>query len=720
MGLHEVARKDRAPAYWPLIQTLIVALSCVPAYYITRSVAIIPKSVLPLPPVFLSVQDLWQIIAIFAISVLIQTTLVQALTRKPPYAGNLRFSLEYLCFLLAYTAASLYWFLATTISYDSQVVAAIGLIATAAYFLVYVVLAVTRRREGVLAAFAAAVGATLRRLVRPTGLLTLVFFLSPVALGVAFSKSRDVANVVTQVRMFFNPVPGLEWGFRNFLAGRVFEQPLLVTQAPGDAQSIYILERVGRVYRASPDEAGEPELIIDIADQLGVVEVENGALGMAFHPSFERGGEKPFLYLYYTDTRPEGGQVNRLSRFDLTGSTVAQRTASEYPLMELNREASGFHNGGAVVFGPDKYLYIAVGEGVRTPEGKLSSDVLRSGILRIDVDTELQRGRAIEPYAFGVLQGYRVPDTNPFVGNSAVRDEYWAMGLRNPFRISFDVDTGALWAGDVGSTVWEEVNLIRPGQHYGFPVIEGREESGLPGWEDLGLPYQEPIYTYVHTAYDRAVIGGVVVNGSRYPDLTDSYVFADNYSSKIFAIPSSGNVVEEAKLLARANQFAQRGVSSLTQLASGEILVTTLGAASQPGGEVLELVSMDEADAELPASSVASADVGPISREEAAALFNSNCTRCHGREGDGQGPDAELLGVPIANFTEASYAQRRSSAEIRSIIEDGGAQHGLSPLMPPWGPVLEARELEALVEYILSLADVNGPAAAATTLEERP
>jgi hypothetical protein len=162
------------------------------------------------------------------------------------------------------------------------------------------------------------------------------------------------------------------------------------------------------------------------------------------------------------------------------------------------------------------------------------------------------------------------------VGTAELLEEYWAIGLRNPFRIKFDPSTGKLWARDVGSTKWEEVNLIEPGVDYQYPYIEGREATRYARPSTLKLKERGPLFTYIHTAYDRAVTGGIVYQGNEFPDLRGKYLFADNYSSKLFSMRGNGQVAESVEHIATADQYAQRGTSSVSQLAGGEVLLTTL------------------------------------------------------------------------------------------------------------------------------------------------
>lgn len=700
--------KPRNSSTWllSLLQLVLMALACVLAFHFTRDFRVIPRAILSFPSVHVSSADMWAVVRIFSTGLLIQILLSLWVWKSHAFVSASRFASEYLLYLVAYTSASLYLFVATTINYDVQFVAGIGVFSTILYLLTFVLVTTVRKSGRMGRELWAFLKILIARLFSIPGLLVVLYFISPLLLGMAFAKDRDVANRITQIRIWFNPSPETDWGFRALFPGQVFEQPIQVLQAPGEPGMLYVLERVGRVYRVELTGDHTPHLELDIQDQLGEVEVENGALGMEFHPNYNDGsGEHQQLYLYYTDTRPEVGQVNRLGRFDFSLTNVDARRDSEELLFELQRDGSGFHNGGSILFGPDGYLYVAIGEGVRTREGVSSSQVMRGAIIRIDVDSD-PTNLEPEPFEFGQLSGYRVPADNPFVDNPEIRNEYWALGLRNPFRVSFDSATGNLWVGDVGSTVWEEVNRVEAGKHYGFPMMEGRQNTQRSGWDSFEMSLTEPVYAYEHTAYDRAVIGGVVNRSNHYAGLRDLYIFADNYSAKLFAIPSNQDRVDEAVTLAQANQFAQRGISSLTQLDSGEILVTTLGAASAPGGEVLLLVKASDADDEAPVSVSGSQDHPHRYDEEAVASeFSANCARCHGVTGDGHGPDGVALDPPVPDFTSPLYHHERSSEELYEVIAKGGAVVGLSAMMPPWEHVLSVEEIDNLVRYLQSLPD---------------
>ncbi|MBL4589791.1 MAG: cytochrome c, partial [Alphaproteobacteria bacterium] len=228
---------------------------------------------------------------------------------------------------------------------------------------------------------------------------------------------------------------------------------------------------------------------------------------------------------------------------------------------------------------------------------------------------------------------------------------------------------------------------------------EGREKTGV-GKATLPISEQvEPVYTYLHTAYDRAVIGGNVYYGRQFPELVGSYIFADNYSSKLYTLPNDSIKVDQVSQIAKADQFAQRGVSSVNILANGDVLVTTLGRSAAPTGEVLRLIKSDILNIPV-TQEVERSEPLVIGKTEALKSFVTNCARCHGAKGKADGPDSEMLGVKIADFSQSSFQQRRSDEELAKIIRDGGSASNLSPMMPPWGVVLEKEEIDALIQTI--------------------
>jgi mono/diheme cytochrome c family protein len=376
--------------------------------------------------------------------------------------------------------------------------------------------------------------------------------------------------------------------------------------------------------------------------------------------------------------------------------------------MALGRPPSQYHNGGHVETGPDGMLYLALGEMGMEDSHQRIDRTLSGGILRIDVTGG---GLPISKQPVdGKTQGYTIPRDNPFLNVPGALGEFYAFGLRNPFRFAFDRANGSLWTGDVGSTVWEEVNVIEKAGNYQFPYDEGGEPaSGFAKPATVHGAEHGPIYAYRHTAYDRSVIGGIVYRGKRWPQLEGQYIFGDNYSGKFWAIPARNAKVTETVTLGQADKYAQRGFTSIIQTPDDRILVSIMGSSSAPNGEIVELVPRQGADQGLGGKGAVAAAAAAPEQLDATALresFVTNCARCHGNEGRGDGPDAVLLkeqfGASPTNFHAPAF-KTKSRDEIHRAIAKGGGAVGLSETMPPWTGVLEDPEIDALTDYVRAM-----------------
>ncbi len=231
----------------------------------------------------------------------------------------------------------------------------------------------------------------------------------------------------------------------------------------------------------------------DLTDRVTSDGAEEGLLGFAPAPDFATSG---VFYLYYTAANPLRGV---LARFHLQPST-GDVASTEQVLLEVP-EPFPNHNGGQIVFGPDGYLYLGLGDGgsARDPQHNGQNlDTLLAKILRLDVS--------------GDAASYTVPPDNPFVGRTDARPEIWAYGLRNPWRFSFDTATGDLWVGDVGQDTREEVDVVTKGGNYGWSIMEGSQcLGGGSNCDRTGLTL--PVYDYANAGQNCAITGGFVYRG---------------------------------------------------------------------------------------------------------------------------------------------------------------------------------------------------------------
>jgi glucose/arabinose dehydrogenase len=309
-------------------------------------------------------------------------------------------------------------------------------------------------------------------------------------------------------------------------------RPVDVAHA-GD-ERLFVVELEGTIRVVYADGTVAPEPFLDISDQVAL-EGEQGLLGLVFHPDYENNG---IFYVNYT-ALPDGD--THVSRFNVTGDPDVADEGTEVVILSIEQPHTT-HNAGDLAFGPqDGYLYVPTGDGGSAHDpwnNAQDAGVLLGKILRIDVDMN-----AAGSPDCGAPGLYTVPQDNPFVdGAGGACDEIWALGLRNPWRISFDRLTGDLYIGDVGQSAWEEVNFqpaaSTGGQNYGWSCLEGAHVNEDTHVESCEAPeaYEMPVYEYAHTrgATCTAVTGGFVYRGSQYPELSGRYFFADLCSGLVW------------------------------------------------------------------------------------------------------------------------------------------------------------------------------------------
>jgi glucose/arabinose dehydrogenase len=351
--------------------------------------------------------------------------------------------------------------------------------------------------------------------------------------------------------------------FQDAWPGVSFDKPTAVAWPADGTDRLFVVQRGGKVvvlrkYRGV-DPVPQPRTFLDLSSLFPADLLDSsqaGLVNLAFHPDFRSNGR--FFVFYGTGNPPRAEVVEFRGRGDQADP------ASRRLLLTVPKKGNA-HYGGGLAFGPDRMLYVGLGDsGTKNDPETMGQDLrtLQSKILRIDVD------RA--PAAGGGGRGaaaYAIPADNPFVTAPAgARGEIWAYGVRNPFRFSFDRQTGALWLGDPGQQGMEEVSVVPKGGNMGWPAKEGTKDvRPVPGLDPRSLV--PPVFEYARDV-GKASIGGVVYRGQRCPTLAGNYVFSDYMSGKLFALTldASGRRVTGDRLLAGV-----QNISSIDQDAQGEL-----------------------------------------------------------------------------------------------------------------------------------------------------
>ena len=336
------------------------------------------------------------------------------------------------------------------------------------------------------------------------------------------------------------------YGFTPFVEG--LSQPVALENAGDGSGRLFVLEQEGLI-RVIQDGVLQDTPFLDITGDT-VIGSERGLLGLAFHPDYKNNG---LFYINFTDAN--GATV--IAEYSVSADPQVADVNTERILLSVP-QPYGNHNGGAVVFGPDGYLYIGMGDGGSggDPENRSQNlSELLGKILRIDVSGE--------PYS--------VPADNPFVGKDGA-DEIWAYGVRNPWRMSFDREQGDLYIADVGQNAFEEVSFQSAestgGENYGWRIMEGFNcfEKGC-SQEGLTLPILE----YPHSE-GRSITGGYVYRGEALPDLVGSYIYGDFVSGRVWLAQRSGEVWTNDLL-----QETGLTVSSFGEDEAGELYLVNYG-----------------------------------------------------------------------------------------------------------------------------------------------
>jgi len=415
----------------------------------------------------------------------------------------------------------------------------------------------------------------------------------PSSVGILLAWTAGAAGALALERLPNNtlqlpPSPPV-YGFActNAFGSLTFTNPVVIASPPGETNRLFVVEQRGRILVLTNLASPNLTVFLNLFNRIsgGVPPNERGLLGLAFHPGY---ATNRYFYVFYTGTAttPVPGGTNALhdivSRFETSAVNPNQADPNSELRLLVQYDQQDNHNAGDLHFGADGYLYVALGdEGGANDTWNNSQTITKdffSGILRIDVDKR-PGGLLPNPHP-AASANYAVPPDNPFVGATSfnglpvnpasVRTEFWAVGLRNPWRFSFDRETGRLYCADVGQNTWEEINLITKGGNYGWAYREGFMPG--PKTPPAGFTSTDPILVYAHgsgTNQGFSVTGGLVYRGTRLSQLAGAYVFADYVSGNIWALRYDGSLVVEWQRLTGETGIAAFGVDP----SNGDILM---------------------------------------------------------------------------------------------------------------------------------------------------
>jgi uncharacterized repeat protein (TIGR03806 family) len=381
-----------------------------------------------------------------------------------------------------------------------------------------------------------------------------------------------------------------------------FIDPTFITPMPGDTGELAVLERGGKifVFDNTPGVRSK-RLFLDISDRTMKLQnrAEDGLFCVAFHPDYlktdsQHAGE---FFVHYT-AKVKGDRYNRLSKFKLPPNANQADAAGEVVLIET-RDIEQSHNGGSVLFGPDGFLYLCLGDDGQqqpNPHAQHIDNSLFSGILRLDVNCtggDVSHAPPRQPNVSHTAN-YFIPNDNPFVGVPNALEEFYAIGLRNPWRATFDHETGNLWVGDVGDRRREQIHIVKNGSNCGWAYREGSIPTTSYDPKSTGRPEKYfgvetmPVFEYEHDAMNRCVIGGYVYHGKQFPELVGKYIYADQ-CGRIYALEVDDQQKLVSNKLIAVMDDPGLGVSTLGEDTDGELFICIIKELAQDSGEIHRL-----------------------------------------------------------------------------------------------------------------------------------
>lgn len=334
----------------------------------------------------------------------------------------------------------------------------------------------------------------------------------------ALNQSLQATNEWPQIELG-QPISGLN-------------RPVHLTHAGDGSGRMFVVEQPGTIRIIANGTVGTTPFL-DITEKVQCCG-EQGLLSVVFPPDY---AQKRYVYVNYT-SRPDGTTI--IARYHLSSDDNRADPASEEILLQLTQPFAN-HNGGQLAFGPDGYLYIGTGDGGSAgdpQDNAQNTRTLYGKMLRIDVESG--------------ASSYAIPPTNPFLSDDAYRDEIWAVGLRNPWRFSFDRQTGDLYIADVGQGMYEEINYQSAsssgGENYGWRCKEGMHDFNMSG-SCVSLQFTDPVHEYSHAGGNCSVTGGFVYRGATYPRMQGIYFYGDYCSATIWGLRQDGDSWQNKELI---------------------------------------------------------------------------------------------------------------------------------------------------------------------------
>jgi glucose/arabinose dehydrogenase len=388
-------------------------------------------------------------------------------------------------------------------------------------------------------------------------LLRLALFVPALCLTAPETEGGTLTRVPNTTLAMPPAPPVYGYSVTNAFGNLTVTNPVAIVAPPGETNRLFIVEQAGYVVVITNLAAPTRSVFLNVTNKIlgGVAPDERGLLGLAFHPGYATNG---LFFIYYTgsDTTAQGTNNSLhdiLSRYRVSVSDSNQADPNSEVKLISQFDPANNHNAGDIHFGPDGYLYLSLADGGGSNDQFNNSEEIDqdffSAIARLDVD---KRPGSLAPNPHpSITTNYTIPPDNPFIGANSfngssvipteVRTEFWAVGLRNPWRFYFDPVTGFCYCADVGQDAYEELDIITKGGNYGWAYREGLHPG--PKTPPIGFTSIDPIQEYAHgtaTNQGHCIVGGVVYHGDRIAQLNGAYVFADYVDNNLWYLRYDG------------------------------------------------------------------------------------------------------------------------------------------------------------------------------------